>query len=168
MNQNVYLQQYKKNTVETASPEELLIMLFNALVNYVAKARTAISTANIQDTHNNITAAQNILIEFIDTLDHSVNPSLAKNLESLYTYNIQLLATANIKKDLKKIDESYNMLKDLRDTWKKAAELSKSGSVEKNTESVEEQRSLRAVDNTEYDDEDDTPDEEYTGYEFDG
>lgn len=125
MNQNTYLNQYRKNNVETATQEELFLMLFNALIKFVTKAKNAIETKDIQESHNNIVKAQNILIEFIETLDFSVNEELATNLKSLYEYNIQLLMRANIKKDLNAITESLNMLQGLRDTWKQAVDMLK-------------------------------------------
>jgi len=156
MNQNVYLKQYQKNNIETATPAELFLILFNALVNFVAKAKNAMEEANIQDTHNNITKAQNILIEFVETLDHSVSPELAKNLESLYMYNIKLLTDANIKKDIKKLNESYKLLEGLRNTWREAME------IQKNSKSKEDslEDSYTSVRPSE--------DENYEGYEFDG
>lgn len=125
MNQNAYLNQYRKNNVETATQEELFLMLFNALVKFVTKAKNAIETKDIQETHNNIVKAQNILIEFIETLDFSVNEELATNLKNLYEYNIQLLMRANIKKDMAAITESLEMLQGLRDTWKQAVDMLK-------------------------------------------
>ena len=123
--QNAYLNQYRKNNIETATQEELFLMLFNALVKFVTKAKNAMEAKDIQETHNNIIKAQNILLEFIETLDFSVNEELATNLRNLYQYNIQLLMKANIKKDIAAITESLNMLQGLRDTWKQAVELSK-------------------------------------------
>lgn len=154
MNQNAYLKQYQKNKVETASKEDLFIMLFDALVNFTKKARTAIEEKNIQKTHNNIVSAQNILFEFINTLDHSVNPELAQRLQSLYHYNIQLLVKANIKKDLAPIDEAIKLLTDLRDTWRQAVITAKKEMAAGTFDSPQT-----------YSDE---TDGEYRSYEYDG
>ena len=159
MNQNAYLNQYRKNNVETATQEELFLMLFNALVKFVTKAKNAIETKDIQETHNNIVKAQNILIEFIETLDFSVNEELATNLKNLYEYNIQLLMRANIKKDMAAITESLEMLQGLRDTWKQAVDMLKKEKAQNlmNDDDVQISKNI--------DDEDSSDDERTNDYE---
>ena len=125
MNQNVYLKQYKKNNVETATPEDRFMMLFNGLINFILKAKKALEENNIQEKHNNIIKAQNILYEFINTLNYDENAELANSLRSLYEYNINLLFKANIKKDMAALEESLKLLQGMRDTWQKAVNIFK-------------------------------------------
>ena len=120
MNQNPYLKQYQKNTVETATKEELFLLLFNALIKFISKAKEGMETKNIEQIHNNIIKAQNILYEFMRTLDFTVDPKLAENLKNIYQYNVSLLLKANIKKDMAALEESYKLLYDLREAWKQA------------------------------------------------
>ncbi|HEX3029891.1 MAG TPA: flagellar export chaperone FliS, partial [Clostridia bacterium] len=63
--------QYKENSVYTAAPEELTLMLYNGLVKFIMQAQMAIDERNIEKSNNCIIRAQNILYEFQNTLDMS-------------------------------------------------------------------------------------------------
>jgi len=129
MNQNPYLKQYQQkyqqNYVESASREDLFLMLFNSLLKYISKMKQAMIDKKPADVQNNSTKAIKILEEFLNTLDDSANPELAENLRKIYHYNIKLLLDGNIKKDVSLIDESFEMLSGFRDVWKQAIEAYK-------------------------------------------
>lgn len=124
---NLYLKQYQKNQVETASPEKILIMLYDGAIQFlnVAKAELTSNNAplNIQKIHNNIMGAEKIITEFQDTLNMEIGGEVAQNLYDLYTYLYNRLVEANMKKDVSIVEEVLTHLKDLRDTWAKAIEI---------------------------------------------
>ncbi len=116
--------QYKKNAVLTASPERILIMLYEGAINFLNIAKRAIEEKQIELAHNNIVKAQKILQEFMNTLDMDANKEVAENLFRLYDYLYHTLVQANIKKDISKIDEVIGHLKVLKDTWEQAIRMS--------------------------------------------
>ena len=117
---NQYVKQYQKSSIETASKEQLLIMLYDGAIQFLNKAKADIENKRIENAHNNLISAQNIIQEFIDSMDREVAPQLAQNLISLYEYFIRRLIHANVKKDIKPIDEVLSYLKSLKETWEKA------------------------------------------------
>ena len=117
---NPYLKQYQKSAIETASPERILIMLYDGAIQFLIKARAAMEQKNIQETHDNITKCENIILEFMNSLDMKNGGDIAQKLYALYDYLFETLALSNRKKDIKKLDEVLNHLKDLRETWQKA------------------------------------------------
>ena len=54
--------QYKENSIFTASPEELTLMLYNGLVKFVMRGIDSLEKKNIQEAHTNIIKAQNSVI----------------------------------------------------------------------------------------------------------
>ena len=115
--------QYKENSVYTATPEELTMMLFNGLVKFLMQAQNAIEAKNIEKSNNSIIRAQAIVKEFQSTLD--MNYEVSKNLDSIYDYMYRRLVEANIKKDNSIIEEVLGYAKELRDTWATAMKLAK-------------------------------------------
>lgn len=115
--------QYKENSIKTAAPEELTLMLFNGLVKFLMQAQTAIEANNIEKANNGIIRAQAIVKEFQATLD--MNYEVSENLDSIYDYMYRRLVEANLKKDNTIITEILGYAKDLRDAWAQAMKIAK-------------------------------------------
>ncbi|MFU0782873.1 MAG: flagellar export chaperone FliS [Thermoanaerobacterium thermosaccharolyticum] len=110
--------EYKRNSIMTASPEELVLMLYNGIIRFVNEAKQAIDDKNIERAHNSITRAQDIVLELMSTLDMQYD--ISKNLYSIYDYISRRLIEANLKKDKVALDEVESLISDLKDTWGKA------------------------------------------------
>lgn len=120
---NSYVNQYKQNEIETASPEKILILLYDGAIRFLVKAKGAMAENDVQETHNNLIAAQNIVLEFMSSLDMENGGDLAKRLYNLYDYFYNTLVQANMNKDMKKVNEVLEHLKSLRETWRKAINI---------------------------------------------
>lgn len=112
------LNQYKQNTVYTATPEELTLMLYDGCIKFMNIAKYNIENKNIQKSHEALLRAQYIIMELRSTLDPSYQ--ISNNLMSLYDFMRQRLIDANINKDIKPIEEVLELMTDLRDTWREA------------------------------------------------
>lgn len=117
--------QYKQNSIMTASPQELNLMLYDGLLKFLKKAMYAIDDKNIQEAHNSITRTQDIIFQFMSVVDQSYE--IGQNLYSLYDFMNRRLIEANIKKDKEILQEVYDLVKELRDTWKEGMEIAKKG-----------------------------------------
>lgn len=117
---NQYVKQYQKTHIQTASQEAILIMLHDAAIQFMNKAKIAIEQKNIQEAHNNLIRTQDIFNEFLNTLNPEPNPDLAKHLTILYRYLISQLVQANIKQITEPIDVVLGYTKDLKQTWEQA------------------------------------------------
>ena len=115
--------QYRQNSVYTASPEELTLMLYNGLIKFIMKAKDATMKKDIEGANNNIIRAQDIINEFIGTLDQKYEVS--KGLLLLYDYMYRRLLEANINKDEDILEEVLDFAKQLRDTWEQAMKIAK-------------------------------------------
>ncbi len=116
---------YQKNSVETASPAKLTLMLYDGAVRFCNKALEAIEEGNIQEAHNNIIKAENIIVEFRVTLDSKY--PVAKEFDVVYDYIYRRLVEANMKKDKEILEEALGHIKTMRETWKEVMRINKVG-----------------------------------------
>ncbi|MDI6603710.1 MAG: flagellar export chaperone FliS [Thermoanaerobacteraceae bacterium] len=111
-------QQYKENSILTASPEELVLMLYNGILRFTEEAKIAIGNKNFERANNSIIRAQDIVSELSATLDMEYD--ISKNLYSMYDYIMRRLIEANLKKDINILDEVKGLVKDLKEAWSEA------------------------------------------------
>lgn len=152
---NQYVKQYQKTTVETASNEKILIMLYDGAIQFLNKAKIALNEKNYEQSHNNLMGAQRILEEFINTIDKEPNPELANNLINLYEYFITRLVQANIKHEIGPVDEVLKFLKDLKSTWEQAISIAQ----KERAELISKARNT-SIDEDSYDSNEDDGDDE--------
>lgn len=107
---------YKENTVHVASQEQLVIMLVDGAVKYTKVAKLALERGDKQRAHNELIRVQGILAELIASLDINAG-SFAIDLMNIYNFIRNTLIEANIKKDIKIIDEVMPVIEDVRDMW---------------------------------------------------
>lgn len=106
---------YKQNSVNTASKEQLLLMLVDGAVKYTKIARLAILDRNIERAHKELVRVQDIFLELMITMDRS--SKAMDDLYQLYEYIKNELARANMKKDIKIIDGVLPLIEEIRDMW---------------------------------------------------
>ena len=114
---------YAQNAVFTATPEELVLMLYKGALKFINQAIAYMEEKNIEKTHQTLIKAQNIFYELSASLDMKYD--ISDNLQSIYTYIIEGLGQANIEKSQEKLREIVPYIKDLRDTWSEAMKISK-------------------------------------------
>lgn len=121
--QNPY-NQYKQNSINTATPAELTLMLYNGAIKFSLMAKLAMEDKNIEKTNDAILRAQAIVQELNMTLD--MNYEISNEFRALYTFVLEKLLDANIQKKTSIIDdEVMPILEGMRDNWKLAIEESK-------------------------------------------
>jgi flagellar protein FliS len=110
-------QEYLKNAVLTASPEQLQLMLFDGAIRFALQGRKAIEAGDIEGTYNHLTRAQKIVIEMQNGLNFDVNQELCEKMSALYTFIYRKLVDANINKDVSAIEDALKILQHQRETW---------------------------------------------------
>lgn len=115
---------YKQNTVKMASKEQLLLMLVDGAVKYTKIAKLAIEKKDMTRAHNELIRVQDIFTELMVTLDRSAGQTY-EDLFRVYEYIKSRLVQANIKKDVKIIDEALPLIENVRDTWYEVSKKSK-------------------------------------------
>ena len=125
---------YKKTSVETASKEQILLMLYQAAIKNCKKGIEAIENKNLAKKGEYIGKMQDIIFELSNSLDFEVGGDVAKELASLYDYILYSSTQANIKIDKTHLEGCLRVLNTLYDGWTEAIKQIKTQST--NTKSA--------------------------------
>ena len=118
---------YLGDTVATATPQQLLVMLYDRLALDLERAETALAAGDRQEAGEQLQHAQEIVLELLSSLRVDVwegGPRLA----ALYNWLLSELLTANIKGDVSRVTASRQVVEPLRDAWQQAAASLAAGS----------------------------------------
>lgn len=115
--QNSNLDQYRKSSVNGASPLQLVIMLYDGALKFMAAGKRAMEQSNLPEQNKNLQRAQKIVAELISCLDLAKGGEVSQNLLALYTYCYNRLVEANLEDDPTGIDQVTAVLSNLRSGW---------------------------------------------------
>ena len=112
---------YRQPQTQTASPGELVVMLYRGAARFVTSAIEAIERKDVQAAHNNLIRAQAIISELHETLNVERGGDIVKNLSQIYVYLNTRLIEANHRKDAEPAREVVRLLRELLPAWEEAA-----------------------------------------------
>ena len=118
-----YIKQYQASNVNTATPEKLMIMLFDAAIQFLQKAKTAIEEHNFKERSDNIDGARKIIRELMRTIDLDNGNDVSKQLFKLYNRMAMNLIKANVQRKTEIVDEVIEDLNNIRWGFQKAIEI---------------------------------------------
>ena len=106
---------YQRVQAETASPAEVIVLLYDALLKNLRRGVAGIAAGESDAVNEALTRAQDITLELRASLD--VEAELTAQLAPLYTYVFHSLVLANVNKDEKLIRELEAIIVPMRDAW---------------------------------------------------
>jgi len=112
---------YFETSIQSATPAQLLIMLCDGAVRFCKQFIEALKVNNYEEANRNIIKVQDIIKEFVITLDKDA--PIAQNLLLIYDFIESRLLEANIKKSPQPAEEALEFLLELRSTWMDANRL---------------------------------------------
>ena len=121
MNGQQAISAYRRQRVETASPGQLIVMLYDGCIRHCKAAREALAAADRERAVRHLLKAQDIVTELMSSLNVEVGGDLALRLLSLYEYMHRRLVHANVHKDADAVREVEGLLAGLRDAWAQVA-----------------------------------------------
>ena len=116
---------YRETSVETASPEQQLVMLLDGAIRYCARAGAGIESGDLANKGVNVGKAQAIVQELQAILDHEAAPELCGTLNALYDYMGDRLTHANIHNDAPAVADVASLLGTIRAGFAEAASISR-------------------------------------------
>lgn len=117
---------YARNSVTTASPGRLLVMLYDRLVRDLLGAEEALRQGEVARVNESLQHAQQIVLELRTSLDTTVW-SGASGLADLYTFLHAELLAANVAKSEEQVRVCRELIEPLRDAWRQAAQQDLAG-----------------------------------------
>lgn len=112
------LANYRRSKVETATPHQLITMIYDAAIRWSREAAAALEVGDKAKAGMLLIKAQEAVTELMAALDFERGGDLAKQLYRLYTYMHKRLVHANIKSDHQAANEVAVLLDQLADAWK--------------------------------------------------
>ena len=114
-------QAYLQTHVQSRSPLELVVMLYDGLLRFLGDAGGAIDGGDLPAKRDAISKALAVLSELQSTLNMEQGGEVATSLDALYTYVNGRLLDASMQNDRAPLDESARLLRTLREAWAEIA-----------------------------------------------
>ena len=114
---------YQGAAINTASPAELTLMLYNGAIKFCNLALIGMEEEDIMKAHNNLMKAQRIIRELQAPLNFK--NEVSKDFDLIYTRILNSLLAANIKKDTDKLNEALEDIRGIRDVWTQVMKVAK-------------------------------------------
>ena len=115
-------QKYRNTSIQSASREKLLLMLYEAAIRFVKRGIEACEKREIAERGLNIGKAFDIVMELNNTLNHEVGGDVSRNLEQLYMFMTDRLTQANVTGDKSHLEAVLKILETLYSGWVEAIE----------------------------------------------
>lgn len=121
-------QKYKQTSIQSASREKILLMLYEGAIRFTKLAIKACEEKKIADRGYNLGRAYDIIMELNNTLDHKVGGEIAMRLEQLYMYIMEEYTKANISGKAEHLHNALKVIENLHEGWKGAVDKLKKDS----------------------------------------
>lgn len=119
---NRKLKAYQRVQITTASPAEMIVLLYDGLARFTATAQRAIEAQLYADAGEALDRAHAIIVHLIDALDDTVNAELTAHLRRMYYAWSRALMKAQIGRDISQMDAVVAQTREMADTWRHAAQ----------------------------------------------
>jgi flagellar secretion chaperone FliS len=112
---------YNQTHVQTRSPLELVVMLYDGALRFLDQAADAMDANDMSAKAVALSRALAILAELQNTLNVQDGGDVARQLDALYTHATERLLDANVRRSSGPIREVTALLRPLRDAWAQVA-----------------------------------------------
>lgn len=114
---------YANTKIQTATPAQLTLMLYDGAIKFCNLAINAVEEGQIEMANTNIKKVEAIIAEFRATLNFKY--PVAKDFDNVYEYLGRRLLEANLHKDREILEEVLSHLRVMRETWTEVMKQSK-------------------------------------------
>lgn len=111
------LNRYQQIRIQTATPGQLIQMLFDGAVRFMTQGLEAMIAGKIEETNRCLVRAQRIVAELQVSLDLERGGEIAANLNQIYDYIYRQLVDANVNTLPDKVKESLKLIGELKEAW---------------------------------------------------
>jgi flagellar protein FliS len=116
MNPYARPQAYREASVMTASPEQLVVMLYDGAGRFLTQAESAMVGGTWLQASEKLSRAEAIIDELLATLDMEAG-EIAERLQAIYVFCKTRLIEARLERDPGRVDQVARLLAELRDAW---------------------------------------------------
>ncbi len=131
------LTQYRKSETESKSVAELIVMVYDGAIDNLRKAAELYKADKMQDGYEAMEKAKRFVVHLYTTLDEEKGGEIAANLSEMYAYLIERMNFIQATKDIETINESIDLLSNIKEGWVGLAEQVKSGQLKNSNNSAD-------------------------------
>jgi flagellar protein FliS len=113
-------QAYRESSVLTASPEQLVVMLYDGAGRFLRQAEAALGEGAVDHAHDRLNRGEAIIDELLATLDMDQG-TVAERLQAIYVYCKRCLIEARLERDAAKVRLVVRLMGELREAWAQVA-----------------------------------------------
>jgi flagellar protein FliS len=114
------LQAYRENQITTTDPATVLLMLYQGAIDSLSQAQASLRAGDMAGKGKHILRANDIINQFIVSLDHELGGEIADNLEALYRYMLDEILRANVQNLAEPLAQVAALLTTLKSGWEEA------------------------------------------------
>jgi len=111
---------YRQVQVDGADHRRLVVLLTQALVKFLGRARDAVAEGDLETKATALARARAILSELYCSLDEAAGGDLARNLQALYSHWHEELVSVDLEDDLERLDYVISCAQQLAEAWQEA------------------------------------------------
>ncbi len=108
---------YLRNRILQATPEQLHLMLYDGAIRFATQGRDAILRKDYEEIYEKLTRAQHIVLEMQLGLKPDVHPELCEQMSGLYNFVYRKLVDACVHRNASDVDDALKILRHQRETW---------------------------------------------------
>ncbi|MCL6501195.1 MAG: flagellar export chaperone FliS [Pirellulales bacterium] len=109
---------YLATEVLTAPPQKLRLMLIEAAIRYITRARTSWSEGRTEEGGELILRAQDVIGELLGALKPDASSELVRNVAALYVFVFRALVDAHVRRDAARLEDALRVLRIEAETWR--------------------------------------------------
>ena len=113
---------YAQAQRETASPERLMVLLFEAALRNMRSGAAALDAGKVPEATRALTKATDIVVELHATLDRSKSPELCDQLAEVYRFVCQRLGAAALSRDARAAREAERSFAPIAEAFAQAVQ----------------------------------------------
>jgi flagellar protein FliS len=111
---------YRQGAVLSASPGQLVVMLYDGARRFLRQASAAMHEGDVERAHNTLRRAELIIAHLDGTLDHDQG-LLPQRLHDIYAFCLDHLNAGRLSQDATKLEEVSRLMGELREAWAEVA-----------------------------------------------
>jgi flagellar protein FliS len=120
---------YKSVQVQTCSPGQLVVMLFDGAMRFTREAEAAMKAKDRARAGERISKAHAVIEELAATLDAEAAPEVAENLGALYFFCMRELVRANLTQDPALLADIVEIIRPIREGFAEAVAAAKNAAT---------------------------------------
>jgi flagellar protein FliS len=121
MNPYASPQAYRQSAVLTASPEQLVVMLYDGAVRFLRQAEVALGEGAVMHAYEKLGRGEAIIDELLATLNMDAG-EVSERLQAIYVFCKKTLIEARLQRNAEKVGHVVALLTSLREAWSRLSE----------------------------------------------